>query len=198
MLRVGLTGGIGSGKSTVATFFAARGVPIIDTDEIARELVLPGESAYREIIERFGRDILDPTGTIDRAKLRARVFNDAHERQALEAILHPRIRESVKRRLNELKSSYAIVVVPLLIETGFDGLTDRILVVDADDEARIERVVRRSGVTSDQVRQIMATQTTRKERLTRADDVIENNVGLDKLEQQVERLHRRYLTLGNG
>ena len=195
MLRVGLTGGIGSGKSTVAAMFAARGVPVIDTDEIARELVKPGQPAYRDIVQRFGNDILDAGGVLNRAKLRVRVFDDSADREQLEAILHPRIREEVIRRLNQIRQGYAIVVVPLLIETGFDGLTNRILVVDADESLRIERVTARNGMNPTEIRKIMATQATRQQRLARADDVIENDGELEQLEQRVAQLHQRYLSL---
>jgi dephospho-CoA kinase len=198
MLRVGLTGGIGSGKSTVADFFAARGVPVIDTDQIAHELVAPGEAAYRDIVAHFGNDVLDANGALDRIKLRARVFDDAGERERLESILHPRIRAEVKRRLNRIDKGYAIVVVPLLIETGFDGLIDRILVVDADEALQVDRVAKRSGMTATEVGKIMTAQATRQQRLARADDIIENSGGLPELEQRVAQLHQRYLALAGG
>jgi len=195
MLRIGLTGGIGSGKSTVAEFFAAHGVPVIDTDEIARELVVPGQAAYREIVRHFGDGVIAASGTIDRGKLRSRVFDNPQERERLEAILHPRIREETKRRLDRLETGYVIVVVPLLIETGFDGLIDRILVVDADEARQLERVAKRSGMNAEQAGKIMASQATRQERLARADDVIENNGELPDLERRVAELHARYRSL---
>jgi dephospho-CoA kinase len=195
MLRVGLTGGIGSGKSTVAALFAARGVPVIDTDEIARELVQPSLPAYREIVKHFGNGILRADQSLDRTKLRERVFGNASERERLESILHPRIREEVIRRLSEIRNGYGVVVVPLLIETGFDGITNRILVVDADEALRTERVVQRNGMKSADVRKIIATQATREQRLSRADDVIDNNGTPAELERQVDRLHQHYLTL---
>jgi dephospho-CoA kinase len=198
MLRIGLTGGIGSGKSTVAQFFAARHVPVIDTDDISRELVVPGAPAFTEIASVFGADTLDSDGAIDRAKLRARVFANANERKRLEAILHPRIRAAVASRLDRLTAAYAIIAVPLLFETGFVDLVDRALVVDCSEALQIRRTVARSGLGEAQIRAIMATQATRAERLARAHDVIENNDDLSALERRVEELHQRYLTLGAG
>jgi dephospho-CoA kinase len=195
MLRVGLTGGIGSGKSTVADFFAARGVPVIDTDELARELVRPGEAAHTEIVRQFGPDVLDTSGALDRGKMRNRVFNDPMQRKRLEAILHPRIRAEVQQQLASFNAPYAIIAVPLLIETGGGDLVDRILVVDCDESLQVQRVAARSGLEPAELRRIMTAQASRKERLAHADDVIENNADLVQLEKQVTRLHERYLTL---
>lgn len=195
MLRIGLTGGIGSGKSAAALLFSARGAPIIDTDEIARALVEPGQPAYDEIIKSFGGDILDGNRRIDRDKLRERVFDNAAERQRLEAILHPRIREVVRAKIADLDSPYCIVVVPLLIESGFDDLVDRVLVVDANENLQIQRTVTRSGLSEPEIRKIMSAQATRAQRLQRADDVIENNADRKHLEKEVERLHHWYLSL---
>ena len=195
MLRIGLTGGIGSGKSAAALLFSARGAPIIDTDEIARALVEPGQPAYDEIIKSFGGDILDGNRRIDRDKLRERVFDNAAERQRLEAILHPRIREVVRAKIADLDSPYCIVVVPLLIESGFDDLVDRVLVVDANENLQIQRTVTRSGLSEPEIRKIMSAQATRAQRLQRADDVIENNADRKQLEKEVERLHHWYLSL---
>ena len=195
MLRIGLTGGIGSGKSAAALLFSARGAPIIDTDEIARALVEPGQPAYDEIIKRFGETILDGNRRIDRDRLRERVFDNATERQRLEAILHPRIREVVRAKIADLDWPYCIVVVPLLIESGFDDLVDRILVVDANERLQIQRTVTRSGLSEPEIRKIMSAQATRAQRLQRADDVIENNADRKQLEKEVERLHHWYLSL---
>jgi dephospho-CoA kinase len=198
MLRVGLTGGIGSGKSTVADFFSAHGIPLIDTDEIARDLVEPGQAAHVEIAQRFGTDVLDAHGRLDRAKMRDLVFRDPGKRKLLEAILHPRIRDEVKTRLSALAAPYAIVAVPLLLETGFDDLVDRILVVDCDEALQIQRASARSGLTEEEVRRVMATQASRQQRLARADDVIENNADMARLQQDVNRLHERYLALARN
>jgi dephospho-CoA kinase len=195
MLRIGLTGGIGSGKSTVAALLTIRGVPIIDTDEIAHRLTEPGKLVFDEIIRLFGQDILDATRRIDRNKLRERVFENTDERQRLEAILHPRIREVVREKLDVLHAPYCILVVPLLIESGFIDLVDRVLVVDASEGMQIQRTAARSGLTEPEVRKIMAAQVNRAQRLQRADDVIDNNGDRKHLEKEVERLHQWYLSL---
>jgi len=195
MLRIGLTGGIGSGKSAAALLFSSRGVPVIDTDEIARFLVEPGQPAYDEIIRNFGEGILDRNRRIDRDMLRERVFDNAVERQRLEAILHPRIREVVRTKVAELDSPYCIVVVPLLIESGFADLVDRVLVIDATENLQIQRTMARSGLNEPEIRKIISAQATRAQRLQKADDVIENNTDRKQLEKEVERLHHWYLSL---
>lgn len=195
MLRIGLTGGIGSGKSTVAALFARRGAPIIDTDEIAHRLAEPGAGAYDAIVAAFGDGILDAGRRVDRRQLRVRVFNDPEERKRLEAILHPRIREEVQRRIAAFDAPYCIVVVPLLVESGFDTLIDRILVVDAPEALQVARATARSGLSAAEVRAIMAAQASRAERLKKADDVIVNDADLAQLEREVERLHALYRSL---
>ena len=195
MLRIGLTGGIGSGKSTVAALLTTRGVPIIDTDEIAHRLTESALPVFDEIVRIFGQDILDATGRIDRNKLRERVFENAGERQRLEAILHPRIREVIREKLDELHAPYCILVVPLLIESGFIDLVDRVLVVDASEGVQIQRTATRSGLTEPEIRKIMATQVSRAHRLQKADDIIDNNGDRKHLEKEVERLHQWYLAL---
>jgi len=195
MLRIGLTGGIGSGKSTVASLLTTRGVPIIDTDEIAHRLTEPGQSACDEIVRIFGQDILDATRKLDRNKLRERVFENAGERQRLEAILHPYIREVVREKLEDLHAPYCILVVPLLIESGFIDLVDRVLVVDASEGVQIQRTAARSGLTEPEIRKIIAAQVSRAQRLQKADEVIDNNGDRKHLEKEVERLHQWYLSL---
>ena len=195
MLRIGLTGGIGSGKSTVAALLTTRGVPIIDTDEIAHRLTEPGQPVFDEIVRAFGQDILDTHRRIDRNGLRERVFENAGERQRLEAILHPRIREVVREKLDDLHAPYCILVVPLLIESGFIDLVDRVLVVDASEGAQIQRTAARSGLTEPEIRKIMAAQVSRAQRLQKANDVIDNNGDRKHLEKEVERLHQWYLSL---
>ena len=198
MLRIGLTGGIGSGKSTVASLMATRGVPVIDTDEIAHRLTEPGQAAFDEIVRTFGEEILDPNRRIDRNRLRERVFESSAERQQLEAILHPRIRDTVREKLDALHAPYCVVVVPLLIESGFTDLVDRVLVVDAPEAVQIQRTAARSGLTEVETRKIMSAPATRAQRLQKADDVIENNADRRHLEKEVERLHQWYLSLATN
>ena len=198
MLRIGLTGGIGSGKSTVAALFAHRGIPVIDTDVIARELVGPGQPALAEIAREFGNDLVTANGELDRGRLRQRVFDDPAARRRLEAILHPRIRAAVQQRLAALDTPYCLIVIPLLVETKFDEFVDRVLVVDVDEEYQRERTSRRDGVSSDAVARIMAVQAARQERLAHADDVISNSGRIEDLEPEIERLHARYLRLAHG
>ena len=195
MLRIGLTGGIGSGKSTVAALFATRGVPVIDTDEIAHRLSQPGQAAFDEIVRDFGQGILDENRRIDRNRLRERVFDNDDERRRLETILHPHIRAAAQEKLAELSAPYCILVVPLLIESGFQDLTDRILVVDAHENMQIQRTAARSGMTEAEIRKIMSAQASRAQRLQKADDVIDNNSDRKKLEAEVERIHQWYLSL---
>ncbi|MFL6622464.1 MAG: dephospho-CoA kinase [Sulfurifustaceae bacterium] len=195
MLRVGLTGGIGSGKSAVAELFARRGVPVVDTDEISREVVKPGTPGLAEIVQTFGESVLDAHGALDRRALRERVFDDVSARRRLEAILHWRIGAAVVERVAALKAPYCLIVVPLLVETGFNALIDRLLVVDVDEERQIERTSARDRVAPEAVRKILAAQARREERLKRADDVILNNGTLEELDRAVEQLHARYLAL---
>lgn len=195
MLRIGLTGGLASGKSTVAALFAAKGVPVIDTDLIARDVVRTGTPAHAAVVNAFGISILDPTGAVDRARLRERVFADPHARRQLESILHPHIRAETEDRLARLIAPYCVVVVPLLIETDFDELVDRILVIDAEEALQIERAMRRSGLARETARAILAAQSDRAARRARADDIIENSGEAAALAPQVDALHQRYLAL---
>lgn len=195
MLRIGLTGGIGSGKSTVAAMFAQRGVPVIDTDEIARELSAPDQPGYRQIVNTFGSEILNDAGAIDRHRLRAQVFADPETRRRLETILHPLIREEVKQRIEKLRTDYCVIAVPLLIETEFDNLVDRILVVDAKETDQIRRVAARNNMTEAEIRAIMAAQADRETRRRRAHDIVSNCADLTRLEAEVDRLHARYRLL---
>jgi dephospho-CoA kinase len=196
MFAVGLTGGIGSGKSTVAECFAALGVPVIDTDVIARQLTAPGSEVLDAIRTVLGESVMQPDGTLDRAALRRRVFADAAARHQLEAILHPLIRQGVEQALATLAAPYALIVIPLLVETGgYRDVLDRVLVVDCPEALQIARVVARNGLTQDEVKAILAVQAGRAERLAAADDVIVNTASPAALRADVERLHQRYLAL---
>ena len=197
-LVVGLTGGIGSGKTTVANLFSQVGVPVIDADELARELVAPGQPAFEEIVSEFGRDLLSASGTLDRSRLRALVFRNATKRKRLEAILHPRIRCEMERRLSATEASYCLLVIPLLFETDQVELVDRVLVVDALREQQIRRTQARDGVTRKSVEGILRAQLGRPARLARAHDIIRNDSDLAHLGQQVQALHERYLERSGG
>lgn len=192
MLRVGLTGGIGSGKSTVANLFAQHGAPIIDADVIARRLVTPGQPGYHEVIYAFGQEIVAANEEIDRARLRARVFDNETARKRLEAILHPRIRSAMLAEAAQSTAPYCLLVAPLLIESGLHRDVDRVLVIDVTAAIQVERVMARSGLSAEEVRKIMATQLDREQRLTYADDVIVNDGGMEQLEAAVARLHAAY------
>jgi len=192
-LVIGITGGIGSGKTTVANLFADVGVPVIDADDLARRAVARGEPGYGEIVEHFGSEILDEAGELDRRKMREHVFSDPGKRARLEAIVHPRVYAMMKQLLDNLECPYAIVVVPLLIETGEREIVDRVLVVDSPEELQIERTLRRDGTTREGVERILAAQTDRRSRLAAADDVIENAASESDLKDEVVSLHHRYL-----
>lgn len=196
-LVIGLTGGIGSGKTTVANGFAKLGVPLIDADLIARELVEPGQAALEEIRAVFGPGCLTAEGRLDRAHIQQRIFNDKTLRLRLEAILHPVIRKRIKDLISDIRTAYCIVVIPLLLETGQDDLVDRILVIDAPEEEQIKRVAARDKLSHNAILRIMHTQADRETRLASADDIIVNNSDLETLTSQILSLHRRYLELSN-
>nr|VFJ43286.1 MAG: dephospho-CoA kinase [Candidatus Kentron sp. DK] len=198
-LVIGLTGGIASGKSTVADILADRGIPIIDADQVARELVEPGQSALEEIIAAFGTGILDASGRLDRGVLRERVFSAPGDRQRLEDILHPRIGREMSRRADAAAGPYCVLAIPLLLETGTaTGRIDRILVVDTPVERQMERACQRDGSSPAIVREIIRAQTSREKRLAAAHDVIRNDSDLRHLRDQVMALHHRYLEMGDG
>lgn len=195
-LLIGLTGGIGSGKTTVANLFAARGVALVDTDLIAHALTGPGGAAMPAIAKAFGDSVLAPDGRLDRATMRALVFTDPDARARLEAILHPMIRAQAASELEQAQGLYAMLVVPLMVESGawLDRL-DRLLVVDCPTEVQIDRVMKRSALSREQVLAIMATQASREARLQAADDTIDNRDTPDALPDQVDALHAVYSAL---
>jgi len=193
---IGLTGGIGSGKTTVANLFGERGAALIDTDAIAHQLTTPGGVAINAIRTAFGDSFIGADGAMDRARMRAHVFADAAARKRLEAVLHPLIRSETARAAQAARGDYLIFVVPLLVESQqWRTRTSRILVVDCSEDVQIARVMQRNGMTRAQVEAIMAAQATRAERLAAADDVIENNGDAAALLPQIERLHALYLSM---
>lgn len=195
VFRVGLTGGIASGKSTVAKFFAALGVPIIDTDQVAREVVEPGQPPLERLVERFGRTILTPDGHLDRPKLREIVFSDPKARADLEALTHPAIGTAVEAWSAAAGGPYQILILPLLVEKNLASHLDRVLVVDCNEELQILRLQARDGSTVEQARAILNAQTSRAARLKSAHDVIQNEGDLSAVRDQVSALHTRYLEL---
>jgi dephospho-CoA kinase len=194
-LRIGLTGGIASGKSTVADMFGELGAVIIDTDVIARQVVEPGQPALDEIREAFGPDVFAPDGTLDRRAMRNRVFDDEPLRRRLEEILHPRIRDETFRQASEAGGAYQLIVVPLLAESPLKDYVDRILVVDCDENTQVGRLLQRDAETPEQAERILAAQASRDERLAIADDVIDNSRSLEETRHQVLALHDLYTGL---
>jgi len=196
MLKVGLTGGIGSGKTAVSSLFHNLGIPIIDTDIIAHDLVNNDLPILKKIVAAFGPDILDEAGKIDRKKLAHIIFNNAENKRRLETILHPEIRNEVNRQILSFNTSdspppYVIIVIPLLIETDFDNLVDRILVVISDESVRIERIKQRDNRSLDEIQAIIASQVSDDKRLRAADDILENNKDFSTLASGVQHLHKK-------
>ena len=195
---VGLTGGIGSGKSAAADLLAARGALVVDTDQIAHQLTAPGGAAMEPIREAFGNGVVAADGALNRAAMRALAFEDPDARKRLEAILHPMIRAESERQCRAATTPYVVLVVPLLIESGtYRERVRRLCVVDCPEDVQVLRVMQRSGLEERQVRAIMAAQASRAERLAAADDVIDNSRGYEELAAQVERLHGAYLQLAS-
>lgn len=192
-MRIGLTGGIASGKSTVADMFAELGVPVIDTDVIAREVVAIGSPALDEIRQAFGDSVFLQDGSLDRKAMRSIVFADAGKRRQLERILHPRIREETVTRVAEVSYPYAIIVVPLLVESPMRDYMDRVLVVDCSEEVQLERLMSRDADDRDQALRMIAAQASREERQAIADDVLLNDGELADTRVRVAALHESYL-----
>jgi dephospho-CoA kinase len=195
-LRIGLTGGIASGKSTVTQRFAELGVPVIDADVASRSVVEPGKPGLAQVVKRFGIGVIDAGGHLDRRALRGLIFNDSSSRQALDAILHPLIRAEMEREAAEVQGPYVVMAIPLLVEGGNAGKqVDRVLVVDADEALQIQRVQARDGSSAEQARAILGSQASRAARLGLADDVLLNTGTVAELRQAVDRLHEQYLQL---
>ncbi|MGY2293110.1 dephospho-CoA kinase [Pseudomonas sp. SDO528_S397] len=195
---LGLTGGIGSGKSAAAQHFINLGIDLVDADHAARWVVEPGRPALANIAEHFGAHVLLPDGSLDRAALRKRIFEVPEERRWLEALLHPLIADEIRSHLAQAQSPYAILVSPLLIESGQYTLTQRILVIDVPQSLQIQRTLLRDGISEEQMHAILKAQATREDRLSHADDVLVNDQDLAQLQAGVERLHHFYLTLRGG
>lgn len=191
--RIGLTGGIASGKSTAAKFFGALGVPILDSDQVARDVVEPGQPPLERLVERFGRSILTADGHLDRPALREIVFSDPKARADLEALTHPAIGAAMEARSAAAGGPYQILVIPLLVEKNLGSQVDRVLVVDCDEELQVRRLRDRDGSTPQQVQAILRAQASRAARLKVADDVIHNDADMSAVQAQVAALHARYL-----
>ena len=196
-LRIGLTGGIASGKSVVADMFAELGVPVIDTDLIAREVVQPGQPALDEIRERFGETIIDAAGNLDRAALRKLIFQDDDARVDLQAILHPRIGAETCRQADAADGDYQLIVVPLLVGSPLLQFVDRVLVVDCEEDTQLQRLLARDSETIDQARRILAAQASREDRLQIADDIINNDHSIEHVRDQIRDLDRKYRSLAD-
>jgi len=194
-LIIGITGGIGSGKSAATGFFAAKGIDVVDADVVSREVVLPDSKALREITAHFGRQILLPDGNLNRKAMRARIFSDPNDKHWLESLLHPIIRSEIAQQLQRSDSSYVILSSPLLLETDQYRLTDRILVIDTSEQQQIHRTSTRDDTSVSAVKAIMATQFSRAQRLAHADDIIINDKDLAHLENEVNKLHEYYCEL---
>lgn len=198
MFKIGLTGGIGSGKSTVSTLFEEFNIPVIDADIIAHQLVAINQPALKQLAQTFGSDITNSDGSLNRSKLKQQIFSDTQKKQQLEAILHPLIYAQIKKQISTLKTAYCIISIPLLIETAKTGFVDRILVIDCPIELQITRVQQRDKLTEVQINSIISSQVSRTERLAVADDVIDNTKTALQLAQQVKKLHNLYLSLSQA
>lgn len=196
--KVGLTGGIASGKSTIAELFAQHDVPVIDADIIARELVEPGTACLGQIVRQFGGTLLNSDGTLNRRQLRQRIFNDDQARTQLNQIMHPAIRKAMLKQVEECTAPYCLLVIPLLLESEMQDLVDRILVVDCPRQQQLSRLMHRDKIDRDLAESMLASQLDAEFRLQAADDIIDNSAMADKLTQQVADLHQRYLGLSQA
>ena len=198
MLRIGLTGGIGSGKSEAARCFSNLGIPLIDSDRISRDLVAPGQPALQQILDHFGTGVITTEGELNREALRQKVMQDSESRQWLEQLLHPLIRQRREELISQIEAPYVVLEIPLLLESGLQELVDRILVVDVPESLQVERTQQRSGLNEAEVRAVMEQQASRQQRLNAADDLIDNSGSREQLEQQVQLLHERYRELARS
>lgn len=197
MLRIGLTGGIGSGKTAVSNLFTGLGITVIDTDQIAHELTATGEPAVTAIAKLFGNEVLHSDGSLKRQLLREIIFSDSQKREQLEQLLHPLIQDRAVKLMQQINDPYCILVVPLLLEKGWQSLVDRVLVVDTSPELQLSRAIARDHRSESEIRAILDAQITRQQRLAMADDVINNEAGLAELAPQADVLHQKYLQLAS-
>ena len=197
MLKIGLTGGIGCGKSTVARIFEQLKTPVIDADEIAHQLVAIGQPALAQIQQDFGTRVFKPDGSLDRKKLSEIVFSDPKQKQKLESILHPLVYQFIQAKIKQLNTPYCIICIPLIFETNMTHLVDRILVVDCSVETQIERVRKRDNMAIERIQSIIDSQVSRAFRKTHTNDLIDNSVTDDRLAEEVKKLHNLYLSLSN-
>ena len=194
---MGVSGGIGSGKTTVTDLFKALGIEVIDADVIARQVVEPGSSAVQKIVDKFGPDIITRHGQLDRAKLREMIFRESQLKTWLNALLHPLIRDQMALQTQQAQSSYCILSVPLLVENNLNTSVDRVLIVDVTEQTQLDRTIKRDTVDPQQIKSIMKSQATREQRLAIADDIIDNNGDQEELVAQVHKLHQDYLQLAS-
>ena len=198
VLTIALTGGIGSGKTSIASIFKSLGVPIIDSDTISKEIILPGKPCFKDIVNEFGEEILTNKGTIDRYKLRDIIFNNDKARIKLENIIHPVVFKNIDTEISLINYPYCLVIIPLLIETKSTERFDRILVIDALESLQFERIVKRDDISPILIKKIIKTQAKRKERLRYANDIIVNNDTIMNLNKSINTLHKKYLRLSNN
>ena len=198
VLTIALTGGIGSGKTSIASIFKSLGVPVIDSDTISKEIILPGKPCFKDIVNEFGEEILTNKGTIDRYKLRDIIFNNDKARIKLENIIHPVVFKNIDTEISLINYPYCLVIIPLLIETKSTERFDRILVIDALESLQFERIVKRDDISPILIKKIIKTQAKRKERLRYANDIIVNNDTIMNLNKSINTLHKKYLGLSNN
>ena len=197
MLKIGLTGGIGSGKSTVAKRFASLGAAIIDADEIARELVAPGQQVLHDIVTEFGTEVITAKGELDRSKLRQLIFAEPQRRKILEALLHPLIRAEMQHRADNTRTPYCVLCIPLLVETRQTDMVDRVLVIDSPEKLQYRRIKQRDGLPDTEIKAILVAQAKPEDRLAVADDIIVNDGSEEDLYHQIDRLHKKYLQMAS-
>ena len=198
MLKIGLTGGIGSGKSTVADIFSSLGITVIDADRIAHQLTQAGNGGFKEIEQLLGKEFIASSGELDRKKIAQHIFSNPEKKTELENILHPKIKQKMLSEIERHKREKFIVLeIPLLIESNFSDLVDRVLVIDADNEIRINRTQQRDDRSEEQIRDIMSHQIDQDQRLIQADDIVYNNANIDKLEHSIKQLHQQYLEMSD-